>query len=198
MAEATHPLAWPKHTGIHESFNSLINEPSDETSGFYGSFIRVLNSLFSIEGLGPYEIAPQVKKVTLQGSQNCFVTALVVHVNYHPVFFIEVNHPAAFLNNSSRQEADKQMRCRFRDLSQTLAIPILHGVSAFGTRLSFYEYNSETRVLQPEQVLQPHPSVDDDVAPITHWNYDILQPEGANRLREVINHVKEMSAHICQ
>ena len=40
-----------------------------------------------------------------------------------------------------------------------LAITILHGVSASGTRLSFYEYDSATHVLQPEQVLRFHSSI---------------------------------------
>jgi hypothetical protein len=95
---------------------------------------------------------------------------------------MEVNPPAAFPYDSRRREADEQMRHRFRDLRQILAIPILHGVSAFG----FYEYNLATDVLQPEQVLRSHPSIFDDVAPITRWGCDVLQQEGADRLREVV------------
>ncbi|KIL58578.1 hypothetical protein M378DRAFT_170396 [Amanita muscaria Koide BX008] len=105
---------------------------------------------------------------------------------------MEVRPPASFPYDSKRQEADEQMRRRFRDLRQILAIPILYGISAFGTRLSFYEYDSATHVLQPEQILRSHPSILADVAPITRWDCDVLQLEGANRLRKVINQVKEM------
>jgi len=88
------------------------------------------------------------------------------------------------------------MRSRFGDLRPLLAIPILHGVSAFGTRLSFYEYDSATQVLQPHRIIWNHPSILADVAPITRWDCDVLQQEGANRLRDVVNKVKEMSAQV--
>ena len=101
-----------------------------------------------------------------------------------------------FPYDSRRGGADNQMRRRFTDLRQILAIPVLHGVSAFGIRLSFYEYDSATYVVQPEQVLQSHPSIFDDVAPITRWDCDVLQQEGANRLRKVVNQVKEMCARV--
>lgn len=103
---------------------------------------------------------------------------------------------ASFPYGSKREEADEQMRRKFRDLRQILAIPILRGVSAFGTRLSFYEYDSATHVLQPEQVLRSHPSILADMAPITRWDSDVLQQEGASRLRDVVRKVKGMSAHV--
>ena len=88
------------------------------------------------------------------------------------------------------------MRRRFDTLGKTTPIPTLYGISAFGQHVSFYEYDSVTKVLQPERLPRPHPSLTADVAPVTRWNFDILQPEGANRLREVVNHVKEMSMRL--
>ncbi|KAI9461965.1 hypothetical protein BJY52DRAFT_168413 [Lactarius psammicola] len=194
MAKAAHP--WPEY--IHQSFNSaIVNDPSGrDESLFYGPFTRLLYTLFSVEG--PYEIVPHFKSVGLQGSRESIdtVAVLVVEVNRRPVFFIEIRSPASLPYDSKREEADEQMRRRFRDLRQILTIPILHGISAFGTRLSFYEYDSATHVLQPEQVLRSHPSILADVAPITRWDCDVLQPEGANRLRDVVNKVKEMSAQV--
>jgi hypothetical protein len=193
MAEAAHP--WPEY--IHKSFNSaIISDPSGhDESVFYGPFQRLLYTLFSVDG--PYEIMPQIKSVTLQDGQEIdIVAALVVQVNHHPLFFMEVNPPAAFLYDSRHAGADEQMQHRFSDLRQDLDIPILHGVSALSTQLSFYEYNSATHVLQPEQVLWPHPSIFDNVAPITRWDCDVLQQEGANHLRKVVNQAKEMSAQV--
>ncbi|KAK2467141.1 hypothetical protein APHAL10511_000690 [Amanita phalloides] len=191
MAEAAHP--WPEY--IHQSFNSaIISDLSGrDESVFYGPFTRLLYTLFSIDG--PYEIVPQFKSVALQGSQDV-VAVLVVEVNRHPVFFTEIKPPASFSYDSRREEADEQMRRRFRDLRQILAIPILHDISAFGTRLSFYEYDSATHVLQPEQVLRSHPSILVDVAPVTRWDCDVLHQEGADRLRNVVNQVKDMCARI--
>jgi len=51
------------------------------------------------------------------------------------------------------------------------------GISAFGTRLSFYKYDKETRALRPE-FIQSHSSMLTDVAPIDHWDCDVLQKEG--------------------
>ena len=56
------------------------------------------------------------------------VFILVVDANRHPVFFVEIRPPAEIPYDSKREEVDTQMRCRFRDLRQTLAIPILHGM----------------------------------------------------------------------
>ncbi|KAF8817633.1 hypothetical protein BYT27DRAFT_7074162, partial [Phlegmacium glaucopus] len=163
-----------------------------DESLFYGPFTRLLYTLFSVEG--PYEIVPQFKSVALHGPrENIYIGAvLVVEVSRHPVFFMQIKPPASFPYDSKREEADEQMRRKFRDLRQILAIPILYGISAFGTRLSFYEYNSATQVLQPEQVLRSYPCILADMAPITRWDCDVLQQEGANRLRDVVNKVKEM------
>jgi hypothetical protein len=162
---------------------------------FYGPFTRLLYSLFSVDG--PYEIVLQFKHAALQDAHESvdIVAILVRHVDRHPVFFMDVNPPASSSCDSQREEADEQMRRRFRDLRQTTAIPILHGISAFGTRLSFYEYDSATRVLRPEQVLRSHPSIPADV-PITRWDCDVLQQDGADRLRDVVNRVKAMSAQV--
>jgi hypothetical protein len=55
-------------------------------------------------------------------------------------FFLEIKPPGS-LYGSKREEADEQVRRRFRDPAPVLTIPTLHGVSAFGTRLAFYEYD---------------------------------------------------------
>jgi len=35
-----------------------------------------------------------------------------------------------------------------------------------------------------------------ETAPITHWDSDVLQQEGANRLRDVVNKVMEVSDQV--
>jgi hypothetical protein len=57
---------------------------------------------------------------------------------------MEIKPPASLLYDSKREEADEQMRRRIRDLRHELAIPALHGICAFGTQLSVYEYDSAT------------------------------------------------------
>ncbi|KAG1739829.1 uncharacterized protein EDB91DRAFT_1248586 [Suillus paluster] len=144
----------------------------------------------------PYEIVPQFKRAPLYHSQESLdIIALVVEVKHRPVFFMEIQPPASFIYDSRREEADEQMRKYFMDFAGNPAIPILHGVSAFGTRLSFYECDSATRIFQPE-LIEAHPPILADVAPITRWNCDVLQWEGVNRLMDVVNKVKEMCARL--
>ena len=68
------------------------------------------------------------------------------------------------------------MRRRFRDLRQILTIPTLHGVSAFGTRLSFYEYDSAAQTLDPPEIIRSSPRLLTDLA--HGWDCDVLHPEG--------------------
>ncbi|KAI6144231.1 hypothetical protein BKA82DRAFT_4175892 [Pisolithus tinctorius] len=126
---------WPQF--ITQSFNSaLAIDPTgkDESSILFD---------------GPYEIAPRYK---FQGAQDAFelTTIFLVEPQRHPVFFIEVRPSASLPYDSKREEADNQMRRRVRDLRVNLTIPVLYGVSAFGTRLSFYRYDTGSQVLTPE------------------------------------------------
>ena len=119
-----------------------------------------------------------------------------MEINRHPVFFLEIKPPALLAYDTQREVADVQMRNQFKDLRHDSTIPCLHGVSAFGTRLSFYEYDSATTYLLPGQIFRPQTSLITDVAPITRWDCDVLDPEGANRLRGVVDKVKEMSTKV--
>jgi hypothetical protein len=186
MAEAAHP--WPEY--IHQSFNAsmMMDVHGRDESVFYGPLTRLLYTLFSLDG--PYEITP------LFESQDSSESDFVVKVDQHPVFFMHIKPPASLLDDSKREEADEQMRRRLRDLGQGLEIPTLHGVSAFGTQLSFYEYDVATSNLQPEQVSRTHSSVTADVAPISRWDCEVLKPEGASRLKDIVKKVKEMSAPV--
>ena len=137
--------------------------------------------LFSIDG--PYCIDPQFKCEAPEGSRehiNFVPTLLVDFECQHPVFFLQINHPDSLHDDSKRKEADDQMRRRFRDLAPALTIPTLHGVCAFGTHLAFYEYDLATHGIQPP------PHVTTGVAPISRWDLDVLRPEGANYMRDII------------
>jgi len=183
---------WPEY--IHQSFNSaIISDPGGRyVSVFYGPFNRLLNALFLFDG--PYEIVPQFKSTGTRESID-FVIIILVEVNRHPFFFIEVKPTASFPYDSKRKEADEQMRNRFMELRQDLNIPILNGISAFGTRLSFYKYDSAT---QPKRIICSNSDIltDSDVAPLTWWDCDVLHPEGAERFRNAAKQVKEMCAQV--
>ena len=155
MTETTHP--WPDY--IHQSFDSAIHsDPSGtDQSVFYGPYTRLLYTLFSLRG--QFEVVPKLKNRMMDQD---FVPVLLVEVDRHPVFFMAIKPPAAFHDSG---EPDEHMRRLFGDLRQNLDIPTLHGISAYGTRLSFYEYDSATQSVQPS---------------IGRWDCDVLQPEGAD------------------
>ncbi|KAI9573376.1 hypothetical protein HD554DRAFT_2055464 [Boletus coccyginus] len=142
-------------------------------------YTRLLYTLFSLGG--QFEVVPKLKN---RMTDQDFVPVLIVAVDRHPVFFMAIKPPAAIPYDSERGKADGQMRRLFSDLGQNLDIPTLHGICAFGTRLSFYEYDSATQSMQPQ------------VAPIGRWDCDVLQPEGADRLKGVAEKVKDMCAQL--
>ena len=187
MAETAHP--WPEF--IHQSFNIAMMTDVDghDETVFYGPLLRLLYTLFSLDG--PYEIVPLCKPA--DSLQSDFVPVLIVQINQRPVFFMEIKPPSALLDISKRAEADLQMRCRFRDFGRASKIPTLHGVSAFGNHLLFYEYDAATSSVQPEQILQANGCIHAGVAAMS---CDVLKPEGAYRLKDVVEKVKEMSAPV--
>ncbi|KAJ3053800.1 hypothetical protein HK097_003365, partial [Rhizophlyctis rosea] len=64
-----------------------------------------------------------------------------VEEDWEPVFFVETQAPKAFQKDSSREEADQQMRDRFRRFGRERAAGLggqFEGMSAFGTRFALY------------------------------------------------------------
>ena len=119
------------------------------------------------------------------------VALFVVELNKHPVLFIEVKTPGSFCLNSKRKEADDQMRDRFRTLQHSIVMPRLPGISAFGTRLAFYEYETATTRVTPPAIV-PDLTYLNDVAPAERWTHDLLDANGAARIRQMVEDVLAM------
>ncbi|KAI5998930.1 hypothetical protein F5J12DRAFT_848369 [Pisolithus orientalis] len=180
---------WPDF--ITRSFKSAVaSDPAGTNeSVFYGPYTRLLYNLFSFDG--PYELLPQYK---IQGDSTNVTIIFVIAFQRRPVFWMEVNPSASFRFSSKRKEADSQMRKRVGDLRANLAIPVLHGVSAFGTRLCFYKYDAHSQELTPHRILA-HPTVVTDML-ADNWDCDVLETDGMQRLEKVIEEVQEMCARI--
>ena len=67
-------------------------------------------------------------------------------------------------------------------------MPTLHAVRAIGTRLCFYRCDTveEGRIIRPLMI----PLGGVDAAPVTRWDYDILDDDGEARLRAVVDEIK--------
>ncbi|KAI0031104.1 hypothetical protein K488DRAFT_52755 [Vararia minispora EC-137] len=182
---------WPQF--LMNSFLSATQASATEESVYYGPYMRLLYHMFSVDG--PFEIIPQFHIPIAPRESIDIVTMFTVELNKHPVLFIEVKPPASLRLDSKRQEADRQMRDRFRDLRPDVVTPSLPGISAFGTYLSFYRYDKATNSVTPPAIAADL-NIMTDVAPKSRWDCDLLDATGATRFREVINEVKAMCAHL--
>ncbi|KAK0473601.1 hypothetical protein IW261DRAFT_685884 [Armillaria novae-zelandiae] len=138
-------------------------------------------------------ISPQFKRPP-GGWPIKFTTVFIVQRAFHPVFFLEIKPPGDYTNRSSRARADSQMRMRFYDLVDVVQLPVLHGLSALGSRLCLYSYNYANATLSPHHIPSRDPELMNDVAPVGWWNVDLLSEEGVAMLTEVSNEVKAMVA----
>ena len=66
-----------------------------------------------------------------------------------------------------------------------------------GTRFSVYEYDKETNALSPPSIPR-HPTFVTDIAPASRWNYELLEDEGEQKMRELVSEVKRMCQDITE
>ena len=83
------------------------------------------------------------------------------------------------------------MRDHFRTLRNSVVTPRLPGISAFGTRLAFYEYVAATIRVTPPAIV-PDPEYLNDVAPAERWTHDLLDANGAAQIRQMVQEVMAM------
>lgn len=182
-------MPWPSH--IVAAFDSIpaggLAGATDEAV-LYGALNVLLFHFFPPTEL--YVVSPQWKKPP-QGFTVDFTTVFIVEIAQHPVFFIEVKAASCFSSLSGRANADEQMRKRFTELIECLAIPSLHGISMLGPHLSFYTYSKSDNKLHPP-CIPSDPVYVNDVAPAQRWNTEVMSEEGIRRFTEVADHVKLM------
>jgi hypothetical protein len=65
----------------------------------------------------------------------------------------------------------------------------LHGVSAIGTRLSFYILDETDRTIDPPGIVR-HPTLVNAVASANRWDTDLLTAEGENHLQILFDSIR--------
>ena len=183
-------MAWPGI--IPEAFQLAQPDGRLDESRFYGPYTLLLSYLFPMDER--FMICPQYKHPG-QSKSIDFTMIFIVSHNEHPVFFVEVKPSGHVDHITSRESADKQMRKRYKDLGRSVEIPILYGMSALGTKVSFYTYDKGTRSILPKTI-KDDGDVVIDTAPADHWSLDVMTPDGERKLREVVNQVKVMCAQL--
>jgi len=74
---------------------------------------------------------------------------------------------------------------------------IMHGVSAFGTRLCFYLFDKGSGRITPPQGSEPSKDFVVDTAPLELWDDDICQPNGYDRFMESVDRAKMVGLGEC-
>ena len=183
-------MVWDNY--ILEQFHTALPGGDHDESLYYGPYNTLLNELFPRQE--HFMIVPQYKRPEHSKAVD-FTTIFIVRHNSHPIFFVEIKALGHLQRVSDRQAADNQMRERFEKLFDEVKISNLYGMSALGTRVCLYEWDRETRKIEPPAIPKD-PNYTIDTAPIDRWNLDILSAEGEQRLREVVARVKTMSSEI--
>ncbi|KAF8592216.1 hypothetical protein K439DRAFT_1610614 [Ramaria rubella] len=92
-------------------------------------------------------------------------------------------------------QAYKQLMACMREMAPDCPIPVLHAVSAMGTRLAFYRMENvgggADSAINGGDVIVPHPLEGNAALLAEHWDCDILEEEGEARLRAVIQEIKD-------
>jgi hypothetical protein len=183
-------MPWPDW--VLEKFNTIPGgmHAASRESDFYGPYNTLLYYLFPPQD--HYMVVPQYQRPPA-GSSIDFTTIFVVRQTQTqtPIFYLEIKPPLHYYDISTREAADTQMRDRVRELIGALQIPKLHGVSALGTRLAFYQYDAATRTLEPAAILRDPIRVN-DTAPQERWDVNLLEDAGVLRLELLVANIKAM------
>jgi hypothetical protein len=182
-------MPWPSHiVTMFESIPAGGLAGATDEAVLYGPINMLLVHLFPPTDL--YIVSPQWKNPP-EGFSIDFTTVFVVQKAQRPVFFLEVKPAGSFSSRSARAAANDQMRNRFEELIDDLAIPTLHGISALGPHLSFYTYSKDKNNVLPPLILRDTNQVNDR-APAARWDMELMSEDGVRKLTAVSNHVKEM------
>ncbi|KAI0290130.1 hypothetical protein BC826DRAFT_1106614 [Russula brevipes] len=119
-----------------------------------------------------------------------FIVSFEITLHLRPVLILGVKPPQHLSLISTREAADRQIRRRLIDLSERAPLAILHGISAIGTKLCFYEFENARKRMTPRRI-PCDPEFTIDVAPPERWDCDVLEADGEQRLRALAAQITE-------
>jgi hypothetical protein len=179
-------MPWPDY--LIWPFARIDRSDTNETE-WYGPFNSLLFDLFPVGE--NYMVTPVLRTKGVKGSMYFAIYYIPEKRIWEEILvcFVDVRTYRAYDYDSARKRADDYMRDRFLEFaSEGLALAKLYGISALGTRYAVYEYRTRDRALMPT------PEVVDDTAPQERWNYDLFEPEGEAKFKQLVGEIKEMVA----
>jgi len=181
----------PWSTEIMDCFQSV--KPDLEPDFTPAGYNKLLNSLFPINT--PYTVLPRTHWLDIS-SAHISGTIFIIYFKNSPVFLLDLYAYRTLPRVSTRESADTQIRKQIRDMLPYCPLETLHAVCAFGTRLCFYTASAGVAI---SPALAP-PSADVDLthdrAPVDLWDCDLLDDDGAIRLKEVINKIRNQCENL--
>ena len=165
---------------------------SNSFCDYSSPYNKLLNVLFPPDG--SFTVGPQTHIIAESRKSIDFLVEYQVFWGDVPVFILGIKTGPKLGLMSAREEADLQVRKRLRDLISICPLPKLHAVSAFGTKLCFYTAEagraiSSLRIVADDQLTT-------DTAPLGHWDCDVLEAEGAARLKAVVQEIQQACAQL--
>ncbi|KZT08512.1 uncharacterized protein LAESUDRAFT_724020 [Laetiporus sulphureus 93-53] len=177
-------MPWPAK--VVRQFEKVPANPSE--ADFHGPYNKLLYTLFPPDT--DFMVDFQYVRGPWEAADLVFMFEVVFEDK--PVFILELKPPGHLRYPSMRKAADRQIRSRIRDLCDNCPLPVLHAVSAFGTRLCFYR-KPQGRAMEPPSIAAD-PELETDTAPRERWDCDILEEEGARRFQAVVEEIKQACA----
>ncbi len=201
-------MTWPDP--ILRQFQSVRPNPAE--NDFHGPYNMLLNYPFPIDS--PYAVVPQYLQPGSRDSSDQIMTFEITLAN-QPGFILALKNPEALRFVSSRGEADDQIRRRISDLccksccslnfieyissnyTAYCPIPRLHAVSAVETRLCFYQRDATDKEAEIDPLaISRHPARVNDTTPEKRWDYEVLDAEGEEKFRSIVEEIKEECAKL--
>ncbi|KAJ7629399.1 hypothetical protein DFH06DRAFT_1141027 [Mycena polygramma] len=175
--------AWPD--SVVRRFAAV--PPNPRENDLYGPWNKLLSHIFPPSS--EFTVAPQSYLIpTSNGATSLALKYEVLH-NDIPVLVVEIKPPGSLRLPSARKEADNLIRSRLRDLSVDCPLPKLHAVSAFGTKVAFYQQAKGYQMMPPG--ISPDANFVTDTAPLRWWDCDVLEDEGRRRFRALVTEIEE-------
>ncbi|KAJ6611583.1 hypothetical protein B0H10DRAFT_2055697 [Mycena sp. CBHHK59/15] len=183
-------MSWPQ--SVLDEFLTIPEGDDVAEKEFYGPYNKLLYTLFPADS--KYTVVPQYMP-TGRGAADFIVTFRII-IRKVPVFVLELRPPADLKIQSGRMDADDQIRRRLVDLAADTPLSVLHAVSAIGTKLCFYTYTKgDQDPISPPGIPYDRSRVN-DVAPRKWWAWDVLEDDGEQRLRTVVDQIKAACVNI--
>ncbi|TDL30076.1 hypothetical protein BD410DRAFT_780605 [Rickenella mellea] len=177
----------PWHPRVMQRFERVPIKPQE--SDFYGPYNTLLHDHSLFPAAYPiFTVAPQSPDATTGVDS---LIEYVISYDSKPVFVLQINDPKRLANAAARRIADRRMRKILQNLAPLCPLPTLNGVSAFGTKLGFYRFSQLNLAFTLPFVVEGDTEVDADPAPQARWITDVLEQDGADKLKVIVGKIKE-------